>query len=58
MLKAILIISAAVVLVLFFAVFGAMIIYIFEDQERYEHEEKCAEDNPSDRKQIMQTDHK
>lgn len=39
MLKAILIISAAVVLV-FFAAFGAMVVYIFEDDERYEHENK------------------
>ena len=39
MLKAILIISAAVVLV-FFAAFGAMVVYIFEDEERYEHEKK------------------
>lgn len=39
MLKAIVIISAAVVLVIF-AALGAMIVYIFEDEERYEHEEK------------------
>ena len=39
MLKAILIISAAVVLV-FFAAYGAMVVYIFEDEERYEHEKK------------------
>lgn len=39
MLKAILIISAAVVLVLF-AALGAMIVYIFGDEERYEHEER------------------
>lgn len=41
MLKAILIISAAVVLV-FFAAYGAMVVYIFEDEERYEHEEKVS----------------
>ena len=39
MLRAILIISAAVVLV-FFAAFGAMVVYIFEDEERYEHEKE------------------
>lgn len=38
MLKAIAIIAAAVVLV-FFAAFGAMVVYIFED-ERYEHEKE------------------
>ena len=38
MLKAILIISVTVVLVLF-AAYGAMVVYIF-DEERYEHEDK------------------
>ena len=38
MLKAISIIFAAVFLV-FFAVYGAMVVYIF-DEERYEHENK------------------
>ena len=38
MLKAILIISAVVILV-FFAAYGAMIVYIF-DEERYEHEKE------------------
>jgi len=38
MLKAIAIISATVVLVMM-GFFGAIIIYIFEDEERYEHEE-------------------
>ena len=47
MLKAILIISAAVVLV-FFAAFGAMVVYIFEDEERYEHEKE------SDRSRAVQ----
>ena len=38
MLRAIMIISAAVVLVLVGA-YGAMVVYIF-DEERYEHDEK------------------
>ena len=39
MLKAIFIITAAVVLVLFASV-GAMIVCVFEDEERYEHEKE------------------
>ena len=39
MLKAISIIIATVVLV-FFAFVGAMVVYIFEDEERYEHEKE------------------
>lgn len=35
MLKAILVLISAVVILVFFAAFGAMVVYIFED-ERYE----------------------
>ena len=56
MFKAIAIISATVILVML-GFFGAIIIHIFEDEERYEHGEKRTEGNSSDRQQDMQTDH-
>ena len=45
MLKAILIISVTVILV-FFGAYGAMVVYIFEEEERYEHEKKSDASNP------------